>query len=150
MQLAPVVMMVFATILGSVSAFLRSRVSRRPRVQEVPGRQWDYKVVVAGLEECNPDGTSRRQLVQACRSGEPLMLLADPLNKFGRNAVMVCRANGQQLGFIAADLARAQERVSDFYAEIDTVSFSPLGMVVRLARLEELQSTDPMYDRPAS
>jgi hypothetical protein len=77
-----------------------------PKHEATWNPRWCYRAILAGVAERNGDGTSRQELVKNCRIGEPVMLIADPLNKYGRNAITVCRSNGQQLGFIAADFAK--------------------------------------------
>jgi len=46
-------------------------------------------------------GVSYRQdVVRRCSVGERLKLVPEPTNKFDPKAVMVCRLNGEQLGYI--------------------------------------------------
>ncbi len=61
---------------------------------------------VAGVRYPNEDtGVARQKIIQKVKPGEPLVLFPDERNKFDRAAVKVCRANGEQLGFLDMDLA---------------------------------------------
>lgn len=134
--LAAIVCILFGAYLLTKGIFKTT-----PKHEATWNPRWCYRAILAGVTERNDDGTSRQELVRNCRIGEPLMLIADPLNKFGRNAIMVCRSNGQQLGFIAADFAETVERSSEFYAEIEAIETAPFPrVIVRLAKLEDFYS----------
>jgi hypothetical protein len=48
----------------------------------------------------------RQRIVARCSEGETLILVRDPNNHFDKGAIKVMRLNGQQLGFIPADVSR--------------------------------------------
>jgi hypothetical protein len=61
---------------------------------------------VAGVTHINADGSIRQEILGRCGRMEPLALQHDSQNSHDRNAIKVLRSNGEQLGFLAADLAR--------------------------------------------
>ncbi len=60
---------------------------------------------VAGVSHENRDGTQRQEIASRCQPGERLRLVAEPDNPVDPNAIKVVRANGEQLGYLKADLA---------------------------------------------
>jgi hypothetical protein len=48
----------------------------------------------------------RQRVVARCSVGEGLVLVRDPENRFDKGAIKVMRLNGEQLGFIPADVSR--------------------------------------------
>jgi hypothetical protein len=72
-----------------------------PEGQEV--RHFFTKVL--GVTHANDDGSSRQKVIQRLVPPEKLELIHDDENPFDPNAVKVCRANGDQVGWLAADLA---------------------------------------------
>ena len=67
-------------------------------------REFHSKVV--GVTYENDDGTSRQEILKTCSTGEDIIL--KPLSVPGHpEAVGVFRKNGQQLGFLSAELASA-------------------------------------------
>jgi hypothetical protein len=65
-----------------------------------------FHTKVVGVTFRNSDGTDRQELIARCRVSEPVQLIADPDNPVDADAVAVCRANGEQLGHLRAELAR--------------------------------------------
>src|SRR5271165_3595669 len=49
----------------------------------------------------------RQRVVARCSVGERLVLVRDPGNRFDKGAIKVMRLNGEQLGFVPADVSRA-------------------------------------------
>lgn len=76
---------------------------------------------VVGVTFRNDDGSSRQRILKACREGEMLKLVKRPSGG-DRNAVAVCRKNGQQLGNLrrelAAELAPLLDKGVELQAEI--------------------------------
>ena len=60
---------------------------------------------VVGVTKRNADGSDRQRVIKRCRTGERLELVRDRENRYDRNAVQVCRQNGQQLGLLSRELA---------------------------------------------
>jgi hypothetical protein len=61
---------------------------------------------VAGVTYQNTDtGEDRQKIIGKLKNGERLLLIPDELNQFDREAVKVVRLNGEQIGFLNADLA---------------------------------------------
>ncbi|NFV80028.1 HIRAN domain-containing protein [Magnetospirillum aberrantis] len=51
-------------------------------------------------------GESYRQAeIRHAKAGEELLLIREPNNPHDRNAIKVCRRNGQQIGYIMAGMA---------------------------------------------
>jgi hypothetical protein len=64
-----------------------------------------FHTKVAGITHQNDDGSERQRIASQCRPGEPLVLIPDPDNPHDENAIRVCRAYGEQLGFLNSELA---------------------------------------------
>ena len=60
---------------------------------------------IAGVTHDNDNGTSRQAILKRCLPDEQLQLIHDSSNPYDQNAIEVRRANGQQLGYLNADLA---------------------------------------------
>jgi len=72
------------------------------------GRQ--FFAQIHGINHKNADGSSRQKMITNCREGEELNLIPEPTNRYDPQAVMICRKNGEQLGYwqagrMARDLA---------------------------------------------
>ena len=59
-----------------------------------------FHLRVAGVTHSNKDGVSRQSIIERCVPGEELRLVPEPDNPVDKKAVMVCRLNGEQLGYI--------------------------------------------------
>lgn len=64
-----------------------------------------FHTKVVGVTHRNEDGSNRQKIIRNCRPGEQLELIHDKNNRFDLNAMKVCRKNGQQVGFLNAELA---------------------------------------------
>lgn len=62
-----------------------------------------FVVRLRGAAQQNADGSDRQLLLQKCRSGQPLQLIAQPDNPHDRHAVAVFNATGGQLGYLPSD-----------------------------------------------
>ena len=62
---------------------------------------------IAGVTMSNEDGSSRIDILAKCKAGEELQLIREPDNPYDKNAVKVCRMNGEQLGFIPKEIAES-------------------------------------------
>ena len=60
---------------------------------------------VAGVSHANDDGTDRQEIIARCEPLELLLLDHDEHNPYDSNAVRVRRENGEQIGFLSAELA---------------------------------------------
>ena len=66
---------------------------------------------VHGIYHKNYDGSSRQAIIRRCRTGEELLLVPEPTNRYDSDAVKICRNNGEQVGYwegngrMAGDLA---------------------------------------------
>jgi hypothetical protein len=58
-----------------------------------------FTIEVKGESYRNDDGTSRQDIIRRCQVEEPINLIYEPHPK-DKNAVKVCRLNGEQLGYI--------------------------------------------------
>ena len=74
------------------------------RAREVQGQWFDGKV--AGMTWSNPDGSSRQEIARTLLPCDELMLVAEPDNPYDANAVAVFTADGAQVGYLEARLAR--------------------------------------------
>jgi len=80
---------------------------------------------VAGVISKNNDGTSRQEILKRCKKGERLTLLHQPIIQ-DKNAVRVCRENGEQIGWLneilAAEIAPRLDKGSRIDAEIKEIT----------------------------
>jgi hypothetical protein len=58
-----------------------------------------FTIEVKGESLRNDDGTSRQNIIRRCQVGESIKLVHEPHPK-DKNAVKICRLNGEQLGYI--------------------------------------------------
>jgi hypothetical protein len=71
-----------------------------------------FHTKIVGVTYKNSDGTDRQKLIAKCHVFETLDLDHEEDNAHDPNAVRVCRQNGQQLGYLGADLAEEVVRKS--------------------------------------
>jgi hypothetical protein len=69
-----------------------------------------YANRVVGVSKANRNGTSRQEIISRCRQWEEVRFRPEPDNPVDDFAIAVCRANGEQLGYLNSGLA---EIVSD-------------------------------------
>jgi hypothetical protein len=81
---------------------------------------------VAGVAHLNRDGSSRQRNVSDCRTGDRVHLQREPDNSFDRNAVVVSRSNGGQLGYlpatVASEIAPQMDRGISFEGRVERIS----------------------------
>jgi hypothetical protein len=68
---------------------------------------------VVGVTKNNPDGRNRQKIIGACCPLEKLKLEHEDDNPVDPNAVAVRRANGQQIGYLSAEIAAEVTRRSE-------------------------------------
>lgn len=68
---------------------------------------------IAGVTHRNQDGTNRQRIIERCKLLEKLILEHEEDNPVDPNAIKICRENGQQLGYLNADLAPRVVRESN-------------------------------------
>ncbi len=61
---------------------------------------------VVGVTYRNRDGTRRQTIIKDCQNGEKLVLRCNEDDPEHPDAIMVCRENGQQLGYLNSTFAR--------------------------------------------
>jgi hypothetical protein len=64
-----------------------------------------FHTKIVGVTHKNADGSDRQRIIKKCGLFERLTLDHEESNPHDPNAVRVCRPNGQQLGYLSADLA---------------------------------------------
>ena len=64
-----------------------------------------FHTKIVGVSHKNSDGSSRQKIIRKCRLFEDLVLDHEETNPHDPNAVRVCRENGEQLGYLNANLA---------------------------------------------
>jgi len=64
-----------------------------------------FRTAVAGVAHNNRDGTSRQEIISRCSVGERLRVKHEKDNPVDPNAVALLRQNGEQVGYLKADLA---------------------------------------------
>jgi hypothetical protein len=60
---------------------------------------------IFGTFHKNKDGVDRQKILRNCKIGEKLILKHAP-SSCDKNAVEVCRATGEQLGYLSGELAK--------------------------------------------
>lgn len=65
----------------------------------------EVRATVIGGAGQNSDGSSRQQVIAACKKGEELQLIPVLESQYDVEALRVCRANGEQLGYLEASCA---------------------------------------------
>jgi len=85
-------------------------VDARRRLALVAGRQPDepnnsrgFFMAVVGESYQNKDGQSRQKIIRDARSGDRALLVPEPDNPHDKEAVMVCLADGRQIGYVGRD-----------------------------------------------
>jgi hypothetical protein len=110
------------------------------------GEKRNWLVAVVGESFNNDDGTSRQAIIARCRQGEPMQLIREPDNKYDEDAIKVCRANGEQIGYIGRDdnyrFAEDLDRGHRFIVEIAFINPASgkkknAGVVLRVAVPDE-------------
>lgn len=64
----------------------------------------EFHTKVVGVTHDNDDGSNRQKILKKCRVGEELQLIHTPIPQ-DKNAVKVCRRNGQQIGWLSRSVA---------------------------------------------
>jgi hypothetical protein len=67
--------------------------------------EWRFHTKIAGVSHRNRNGTSRQKIIARCKVGEPVLFVPEPSNPYDPNAIALFRQNGEQLGYLGADLA---------------------------------------------
>jgi hypothetical protein len=78
---------------------LRAAIAR----DELPEPGWPWRVFrlgVSGESYANHDGSQRQEIIAGLRAGDVLDLVCEPGNRFDREAVKVCAADGRQIGYL--------------------------------------------------
>jgi len=103
---------------------------------------------VAGVTHKNRDGSDRQRILKSCRPGMRVVLAREPDNPVDMNAVAVRVAGGQQIGYLAADVAKwvspwLESGQVDFKCRIKSVEpfesddgRTMLGAEITMTRLE--------------
>lgn len=86
---------------------------------------WHGLVDVRGTEHPNQDGTSRVDIIGRCAIGEQIRLIPEPHNPYDRNAIMVCRISGEQIGYLprqcAAEVTAERTLQHQYWAFVDSI-----------------------------
>jgi hypothetical protein len=90
-----------SSVSESYSVSEPSPVLNPPAVQE----KRHFFAQVHGIHHKNTDGSSRQRIIRSCQPGELVLLVPEPDNPADPDALKVCRQNGEQLGYVTADLA---------------------------------------------
>jgi hypothetical protein len=100
----------------------------RPRRESGPDVR-TLHLAVHGVTFRNYDGSSRQGSLRRCVKGEPILLIPEPSNPIDREAVMVCRKTGEQLGYLPRDSGLAATiRNGEFVsATLDRVTWGEPG-----------------------
>lgn len=88
----------------------------------------------------------RQAVIRRCVRGEQLQLVREPENPYDRNAIRICRLNGEDLGYVprdnTAELALKMDAGQQIRAEVDwlnspTEEFQRFGLKVRVGVLKD-------------
>jgi len=85
------------------------------------GRQ--FSAQVHGIFHKNSDGSSRQNIIAACRVNEEVFLYPEPDNPVDHDAIRICRHSGEQLGYLQAGtgLADDMRKGKQFKASIEEI-----------------------------
>ena len=77
----------------------------------------EREVYVAGLNQpAKYANANRQKIIRRCRDGEPIYLVREPDNPYDPNAIILCRGDGTDIGYIptqqAAEIAPRLDRGS--------------------------------------
>lgn len=78
-----------------------------------------FRTKVVGVTYQNPDGTKRQEIISKCKVGEDVFLKREYENSYDQYAIAVLRETGEQIGFIARDVAFRHEGMNDLAPHID-------------------------------
>ena len=78
--------------------------TRTPASESSSGTLKTINSRLAGVSFTNSDGSARQTIIARCQPKELLRLEREPGNAFDNRAVRVLRLNGEQLGYLPADL----------------------------------------------
>lgn len=78
-----------------------------------------FRTKVVGVTFQNPDGTNRQDIISKCKVGEHVFLKRDYENSYDQYAIAILRKTGEQIGFIARDVAFRHEGMNDLAPHID-------------------------------
>src|SRR5262249_27775492 len=126
-----------------------SEAPRAGRPPDDPGFR-HFFASIKGESHTNPDGSSRQEILGRCRAGERLRLEREPDNPVDPNAIKVCRLTGEQLGYVAADVAerlaeeldRGAVRVPILASVGRTSARTPLGGVLLIVAVRHGMEAD--------
>lgn len=68
------------------------------------GKSFSWHTTVAGISYNNNDGVSRQLIAQNCQAGEHITLSLEANNPHSPDATMLCRSNGEQLGYFKSKI----------------------------------------------
>ena len=99
---------------------------------------------VVGVTRENEDGTSRQKIIGRLKAGDKAALRREPDNRYDPNAVAVCTASGEQIGYlsreVAAEIAPLLDQGTRVDAEVSSLTGGGLlykrtrGVNLKLAR----------------
>lgn len=115
-------------LVCALAVYLGAKSAGRPHTET--GRRSENRVFFAqvhGITHKNADGTSRQDIIDRCREGEELALVPEPTNRFDPDAVKVCRKNGEQLGYWAADGRMAGDLASGWTYRVTVDEIYPFA-----------------------
>ena len=95
------------------------RKKKKGAISNYQGRVFYKHVFEINLK--NPDGTSRQEIIRRCNRGEELLLVPEPDNRHGPDAVKVCRKNEQQIGYLPTDNGRMAHDLATGWAFRTTI-----------------------------
>ncbi|GEM_PF-2412672 len=110
-----------------------------------------FELGVAGESFDNDDGSSRQEILRRCTLGEPIYLIHQP-HPQDKNAVKVCRANGEQIGWIrkeqSSEFANILKRGDPVDAEISKLLGGyPINCVLKITKYSNKPFTQTQYQQ---
>jgi hypothetical protein len=100
------IVLILLVVLAGVYFLFRQRPRSAESSESSPVQERrHFFAQVHGIHHRNADGSSRQRIIRACRPGELVLLVAEPDNPVDPEALKVCRQNGEQLGYVAAEQA---------------------------------------------
>lgn len=95
--------LLLSPVIGLIAMAVAKPVEKEILMEKQEEKSFYSKV--AGVTKNNKNGTSRQELLKKCQTKDRLQLIRDPENPYDKNAIKVCLATGEQIGFLRRELA---------------------------------------------
>jgi len=119
-----------------------------------------FNTKVVGVSYKNKDGSDRQSIISKCRNNEKLLLIPELFKKPDIYAIMVCRENFEQIGFLNSILAeeiadlmiRRKSRVDAIISNITGENENTKGINIEITKYlvkkrQQREKTEPIKEK---